>query len=90
MEADDILADQVDVGRPIALEQLSAIGIADTGQIIGQRVEPDVHDMVRAARNLHPPVEAGARDRQVAEAALDEAQHLVAAAVGLNECGLAA
>ena len=41
-----------------------------------------------AARHLHPPVEAGARDGEIGEPALDEAQHLVAARLRADEVGI--
>ena len=88
VEANDILADEVDIGRPIAVEQFAAVGITKPRQIVGQRVEPDIHDMVVAARNLDPPVEAGPRNRQIVEPALDEAEDFIAAAVGLDEFGV--
>ena len=43
--------------------------------------------MVGAVRHLHAPVEAGARDRQVGQAALDETEDLVAAGFGPDEVG---
>ena len=90
VEADDVLADQMDVGRPVALPQLRIVRIAEAGDVVGQRIEPDVHHMIGAARHRHAPVEAGARDAEVVEPALDEAQHLVAAALGRMKSGLAA
>src|SRR3546814_15607828 len=46
--------------------------------------------MPRRLGHRHAPVEAGARDRQILEPALDEAQHLVAAAFGADEIGIVA
>src|SRR5262249_61872616 len=42
-------------------------------------VEPDINDVARIARHRDAPAEAGARDRQVAQTALDEADDLVSA-----------
>ena len=64
---------------------LAAVRIADAGDVVGQRVEPDIHDVPLVARHLHPPVEAGAGDGEVGQPAFDEAQHLVAAALGADE-----
>ena len=85
METDDILADQVQIRRPVAFKPAALPAIADPGQVIGQRVDPDIHDMAGAARHGYAPVKAGARDRQIAEATLDEAQHLVTAAFRADE-----
>ena len=79
VKADDVLADQVDVGRPEAGIVALVVGKADAGHVGRQRVDPDVHDVARRARHRHAPVEAGARDAQILEAAFDEADHFVAA-----------
>jgi hypothetical protein len=88
VEAHHVLADHVEVRGPELLPQLAAVGIADAGDIVGQSVEPDVHDVVVAARHLDAPVEAGPRDGKVREPALDEAQHLVAPALRADEAGI--
>ena len=90
VEANDVLADQMDVGGPVFGIVAGRVGIADRGHVGGQRVDPDVHHMIGRAGNLDPPVEAGARDAEVAQAALDEADNLVAATVGADEVGIVA
>ncbi len=44
--------------------------------------------MIRRAGHLHAPVEGRARDAEILQARLDEAQHFVAAALGLDELGM--
>ena len=89
VEPDDVLADHVQVGGPVALEH-RGVGVreADTGQVVGQGVDPDVHDVLGMVGNRHAPVERGARDRQVPQAPRDEADHLVAPDVGSDEVGV--
>ena len=66
--------------RPEALELRAVlVGKADAGDVIGQRVDPHIHDVLVAAGHAHAPVEGGARDRQVLQAAAHEARHLVQA-----------
>ncbi len=65
------------------------VGIAHGGEIVGERVEPDIHDVLGIARHRDAPGEAGARDRQIVEAAADEAHHLVAARARRDEVGIA-
>ena len=92
MKTHNILADDVrDVAafRPIARHAVGIVGIAATGQIIGQRIDPHIHDVTVGAGHLHAPVEAGPRHAEVGQAAFDEAHDLVAAAVGLDEVRLA-
>src|SRR3546814_8156209 len=86
MEANDVLADDVEIGRlefPVTLG--IRVRIADARQIVRQRIDPDVHDMAWAAGNGDAPVKARARDRQVRQASSDEAHHFIATAVGLDE-----
>src|SRR6202040_2549437 len=56
------------------------VRITDRGDVVGQRVEPYINDVVGVARDWNSPAEAGARDRQVAQARLNKADDLVAPA----------
>ena len=78
VEPHDILADDVKIGGPES-RKLRAFGvrIAGRGEIIGQSVEPHIDHVVGVARDRNSPAEAGSRDRQVAQAALDKADDLV-------------
>ena len=55
---------------------------ADGGEVVGERVEPHVGDVVRVPRERDAPLERGAADREVAQAAADQAERLVAAVLG--------
>ncbi len=78
VEAHDVLADHVQRGRPVALEFFAVgVGEADAGDVIGQRVHPHIHDVLVVAGHADAPVEGGARDRQVLQAAAHEAGHFV-------------
>ena len=47
MEPDDVLADHVEIGRPEPVEQIRVgVGEAGPGEVVRQRVDPDVHDVV--------------------------------------------
>src|SRR5215470_17962221 len=81
MEPQDVLADNVKIGGPESGKfQTLGIRIAGCSDVIGQRVEPYIDHMVRVARNRDPPAETRSRDRQIAEAGLDEADDLIASA----------
>ena len=83
VEAHDVLADDVQRRRPIALELFArGVGIADAGDVIGERVDPHIHDVLVVARHLDAPVEGGARDRQVLQAAAHEAGDFVQPLLG--------
>src|SRR5205085_661406 len=73
-----ILADHVQIGRPERGELALDIRIAERADVIDQRIEPHIDDMLRVARHRHAPAEAGARDRQIVEPRFDKADDLVA------------
>ncbi len=50
METDDILTDQMQVCRPQFVELLGAVAVAvitDTGDVVGQRIQPYISNMLR-------------------------------------------
>ena len=85
MEADDVLADHMEVGRPVLPQRVGLVGVAALGDVVSESVQPHVHDVLLIAGHRDAPGEAGARHREVLQAALHEAQHLVAPAVGADE-----
>ena len=79
VEPDDVLADHVQIGRPKPLVQSRRrVREPDPGEVVRQRVHPHVHDVCGITGHRHTPVERRARDRQVRQAAGDEADDLVA------------
>ena len=72
-------------GQNLRKDSDDGVGEADAGQVVRQRVDPHVHDVVGMVGHRHAPVERGARDGQVAQAAGDEADDLVAPHVGPDE-----
>ena len=86
VEAQDVLAHHMQIGRPEALVAGTLhIGETGGGDVVGERVEPDIHDMGGIARHRHAPCETGARDREIPQAAAHEAGHLVAPALRGDE-----
>ena len=86
MKAHDVLADDVEVRRPVFAEFFALrIGITDGGDVIRQRVDPDIHHVLGIARHLDAPVECGARNRQILQAAAHEARDLVHALLRQHE-----
>ena len=88
VEADDVLADDMGVGGPEFLEELAVgVGIADAGDVVRQRVEPDIHDVLGVAWHFDAPVELFARTRngEVRQAAFDEGHDFIAPMRRLNE-----
>ena len=92
MEADDVLADDVHVRRPVFGEQRVRIPVrvvAEAGDVVGQRVQPHIHDVLGIEPDGDTPGEGGARDAQVLQAGLQEVvDHLVLAREGQDERGV--
>ena len=89
VEAKNILSDNVNVCRPGASYCIARLPrVARDCEIIGQRIDPDIHDVAIAAGHLDAPVETGAADRQIVEAAGDETDDLVAPGFGTDEIGV--
>ena len=82
MEARDALPDDVQVRRPEPL--VARIGEARRRQVVDQGVEPDVHGLLRVAGEGNAPRLPLPRDRDVLEAGLEQAHHLVATDLGLD------
>ncbi len=64
VESDDVLADEMQVRRPVSGELLLAGVVAaaksDRGSVVGQCVQPDVDDMVGRAWEWDAPRDGGA------------------------------
>ena len=86
--ADDVLADQVVVGRPPLLEALGVGAEADRREVVGQGVEPDVGHVARVPRQRDAPRQAGAADGEVAQPGADQPERLVAAELGHDRPGM--
>src|SRR5215813_10618277 len=83
MEADDLFADHVHVSRPVVLV-LFLLGLilsseTECSDVVAERVEPDVDDVLRIAWYGNAPLEGAAANRLIAQAALYESDDFVAA-----------
>ena len=92
VEPQDVLPDDVAVSRPHAL----ALGIragslhaqlraADGAQVVREGVEPHVHDVLAALRHRDAPIEGVAADGQVTQRLGQTREHLILAALRLDE-----
>ncbi len=77
VEPRDVLADDMGIRGPEAGARRIGIGKARGGEIVGQRVHPDIHHVLRIARNRDAPVEGGAADRKIVQTALHKGNDLV-------------
>src|SRR3979411_311717 len=79
----------MNVGWPVEPVWGVLVGKSDAGDVVGQGVDPDIHDVLWIAGNLDAPIERGARNRQISQSAFDEADNLVLARVRADEIRLA-
>ena len=86
VEAQDVLAEQLPARGPQALGQiLAGAGVGERRGVVDERVDPDVDRLLGIPRQRHAPVDRLARDRDVAQPALDVRAHLVEARLREHE-----
>ena len=79
MEAHDLLTHQVDIRRPVFAVKLVVFrSVAQSGNIIAQRVNPDIYGVLVVKVHRNAPFDAGPAHAQILEAGTQEVgQHLV-------------
>ena len=85
MEAHDVLADDVQIGRPELFIRIArAVGvIADGSDIVGKRIDPDIDDVPVVKIHGDSPLEGAARHTEVLQPGTEEViDHLVPARSG--------
>src|SRR5947208_6384989 len=55
MKADDVLADDVHIGRPVTPVRIALVGESNPGDVVGQGVEPDIHRSEEHTSELQSP-----------------------------------
>ncbi len=86
VEADDFFADEMEIGWPES--GFLILRAADSAEIGGKCVEPDVKNVRLFTRNGNAPANRSARDAEIAEAAFDKAEDFVATSFWLDEIGM--
>lgn len=56
----NVLANHMQIRWPILPKRVRLVGKAERGNVIGERIDPDIHDMGLIAGDLDPPIEGGA------------------------------
>src|SRR5437588_9869336 len=81
-----VLADEVKVGGPEAVEQvLPLVREAQRGQVVEQRVEPHIEHLLGVPRHGYAPAHASAGERDVLKPGGDERASLVETVLGKHE-----
>ena len=91
VEADDLLAHEVKALAglfPVAVVRLPAPGIrlaeAEGGDVVRERIHPDVEHVARIVGDRDPPLHPGPADAEVLQALPDHGQHFVAPPRGVD------
>ena len=87
VETDDLLSHYMHIGRPVLFKIIIlVVEIAESCDIVGKCIHPDVHNMVFIKVNRDSPFKAGSGDTEILQARLDEiVDHLVDAGSRLQE-----
>ena len=89
MEANDVLSDQMQICRPVFFIEVGGISvriITDTGDIVGQCVQPYIHDMLVIKINRNSPLEGRSGNTQILKSRKQEVvHHLILAGLRLNK-----
>ena len=89
MEPDDILADQVQIRRPVLLVEVAVIAvhiISQSGCVVAEGVKPHIDHVLRVEIHRDSPLEGGSGDAEVLQARQKEVvHHLVLAGHRLDE-----
>ena len=85
MEADDLLADKMHIGRPeVLVIVILIVHEAQGSGIVKQRIHPDIDHMTRIKIHGNAPGKAGTRYTQVLQTGIDKViDHLIDAAARL-------
>ena len=86
VEPQDLLTHDVQVRGPeFVVIVICFIAVAQSRDVVGKRVHPDVHGVLGVERDGNAPLYAGAGNAGVLQALVDESDHLVFARFRLNE-----
>ena len=89
VETQDFLAHHVQVGRPeLIVIVISLVAVAQCRDIVAQSIDPDVHGVLGVEGHGDAPLDRGTGHAGILQALLDEGDHLVLAALGLDELGV--
>ena len=92
VEADDVLSDHMQIGGPELFKEFggfAAAFVSDAGDVVRERVEPDVDDVLRIEIDRNAPLERRARYAEVLKSGQQEVvHHLISARNGLDEIGM--
>ena len=87
-----VLADDVNVARPALVEEFGRIAVrvvTDAGDVISQRVEPDVNDVRRIEIDGNTPFERRSRNAEILQSRKKKiVHHFVLSRNGIDEIGV--
>src|SRR5260370_31309933 len=75
MKANDLLADQVELSRPVAFE--AVVWKANTRQVVRQGIDPHIDDLVGVVRHGNAPPHLTPPDRKILQSCPEQTKYLV-------------
>src|SRR5690554_1758936 len=88
MEAEYILSNQVNIGRPVVLKSLLIMQIPDSSNIIAQGIEPDIDYMLIIYGKWYSPIKGGSGNAEIIQPLFDKADHFIPTAFRLYKMGI--
>ncbi len=87
VEADNFLAHQMHICRPVLVKQVLILtAVAQCRDVVGQRIQPHIYRVLGVKVHRNAPLDGGTADAQVIQAGLEEIiDHFVGTAGRLNE-----
>src|ERR1700681_3477990 len=85
VKANDFFSDEMDISGPVTIEFVFLDGIADRGDVVGERVGPNVENVFLVTGPGDAPLKGGAADGKIPETTAHEGDYFVAARFGLDE-----
>ena len=90
MKTDDVLTNEVIVNGPMAIEHFIVCSVTNSGDVIGERIKPDIGDVLVIPRQLNAPRKTIATDTEIKKSLLDKSNDFVHAVVRNNAVGMIA
>src|SRR5215467_8307198 len=92
MKANDLFANHVHIGRPVALElflvRLVFGAKTDGGAVVAQRIQPNVDHVLGITRDWNAPLESAAADGKIAQPAFHEGDYFIAPGLRTNKLSM--
>ena len=89
VKTNDLFADHLQIGRPVFVKKLAVEStVAECGDVVCERVQPDVDNVLRIVGYGNTPGKCRAADREIPQPGAHERRYFIAPRFRANEIGL--